>query len=228
MTKPNFAGTIYKYEGFTIDNPSVTFTYDENTDIYDVSVDDSIHHSGTKIHVMMNSQTDKLLNLYGDLTIYKSLPDVGENIEGTLMAIRKRYASNNFAGDELSILENLAIINKYDHVIYAEGTVLDILVNAADISKCNDESVIKYFEARKIWRNRICTTCDLILDSKSKYTNVISDLRSEILSSTHNNATSGFDNSIAITAYIKEKRQTQRYGSKTMIASVYKKNIHEQ
>lgn len=74
-----------------------------------------------KIQVNVNTN-DLLCNIYGDENFYKTFPDIGENINDSILLARRRINYSN----NIYNLKDLSSIKDGDDTIYFKGTIIDI------------------------------------------------------------------------------------------------------
>ena len=88
-----------------------------------------------RVRIVMN-ENDILLNLYGDDDVYKSFPDIGEEIkDGILMAYRREKKEESIYSQSVNRLQNIMMS---DEKITLKGRIIDISIfcnNPANISK---------------------------------------------------------------------------------------------
>lgn len=119
------------------------------------------------------NENDIPLNIFGDSNEYKSIPEIGDKIDGIAAVLRPQF------NDQLLFdfkNKNLSSIKDGDKVIYYEsvGTVIDyeIYCNNQDLEYTDyNEQYIKYLDSQTKFWQKINTITKEIKNSGSKYSN---------------------------------------------------------
>lgn len=121
-----------------------------------------------EVSILINDN-DYPINLYGDDDEYKVFPDIGEDTNGILMALRRKF-NNQVLVDFKK--ENLQTVMSSDMKFYVKGKVTDIQIF------CNNEQlednsfyhqIYKYYKSQCKYYKEIKKACESIFNSGSDY-----------------------------------------------------------
>ena len=112
-----------------------------------------------KVKIVMN-ENDILLNLYGNDDVYKSFPDIGEEIkDGILMAYRREKKEESIYSQSVNRLQSVMMS---DEKITLKGRIIDISIycnNPANISKrAYNGQLLAYYNDRIRFNNELINT----------------------------------------------------------------------
>ena len=125
-----------------------------------------------KVSIGVNDN-DFLLNLYGDDTEYKPIPDIGEMSNGEV-AVKRTLFTNQLLVDFKD--KALHQIFDSDTCFYKSGKVIDIDIycNNPDLpDNPFNAQIIKYIKSEKKYYKEIKRTCEDIMKSGRKYTHSV-------------------------------------------------------
>lgn len=148
-------------------------TFEDAAGFSDEFAEEFMSSEVEEIEIGLNDN-DYLINMFGkDIEHYRSLPKLGEYVDGVL-AVSRRLFNNQVLYDFRD--SQLSKIIEGDSVYYYTGTVIDysIYVNNPDLpDNPFNRDIIKYMkEERRYWK-KIYDTCKYIKKSGSKYSNDI-------------------------------------------------------
>lgn len=120
------------------------------------------------------NENDYPLNIYGDpddMDTYKIMPDVGEESNGIVLALRRKFNNQEFHDFKTSMLSK---ITSTDTKFYLEGTVSDITIycNMDEIPDTTFmRQIKKYYKSQTRFYKRIKKCCEEIFNSGNGFTN---------------------------------------------------------
>lgn len=252
---------IDKYdEGDTIEDQTVLFkssSYDENMNyrygrnvpvmytLDPTTFEDAAAFSDDLAESLINPEVetvtiglndnDYLLNMFGDKDHYKTLPEIGQRVNG-ILAVSRRQFNNQLLFDFRN--SNLDKIIDGDSVYFETGVVLDytIYCNNPDMPDTSfNKDILRYLKHQKKYWKEIHDTCEAIINSGSSYHNDINYLykRAQEMLDTEKRwkeGDSSFSN-VEIQVLIRRAVNCQpgqkfspRYGNKSVISKIIPKD----
>ena len=182
-----------------------------------------------KVSIGVNDN-DFLLNLYGDDSHYKPIPDIGEFSRGEV-AVKRTLFTNQLLVD----FKDKALHQIFDSDIcfYKSGQVIDIDIYCNNPNLENNpfnEQILRYIKSQKKYYKQIKKTCEEIMESGKKYTHSVDYLYKRACEFLDDNkkwkGDSVFGN-LLIDITIKNtiplqigQKLTGRYGNKSVISEI--------
>lgn len=110
-----------------------------------------------KVQIMVN-ENDIMLNLYGNETIYKVMPDIGEEVSNSLLLATRRENKQESLFSQ--VYSRLMDINMNDNKITATGTVVDVnvITNNPEMMEASNYTT----QLRTYWKESIRFSQELV------------------------------------------------------------------
>ena len=156
--------------------PMKGITYEDGIVISESAAKKLTHYTITEVTVSINTN-DVLLNLYGDDTHYKCLPEIGSYTKDGVVCARRRLDYNTMLRSMTN--ESLRNIDSPDTLFYARGEVVDIQVfcnNTKEALSKNDynSQILDILADQEICNEKLFETIDKLRSSGAEMSDDLS------------------------------------------------------